>query len=190
MSAEIVSRLELRSTIISSAIDPINHALRHLLVGFAGVHERRGVWATRGVSALTDLVSLSCTPVFLAVTNKVASCIGWRSGTIAGPGDEELLAGVEWVDFVNPSASVNGLAWKPLPLAGSSTMPGAWIGKPGLAGFDAEGCGTLSALANAADIDEALGNRYSGSLAMLRRMTSVRASGIAGLMRGGNGGVA
>ncbi len=66
----------------------------------------------------------------------------------------------------------------------------AWIAIYGPAGFDAEDCGTLSARANAVDIDEALGNLNAGSLAMLRRITSVRASGIAGLMRGGYGGVA
>ena len=85
---------------------------------------------------------------------------------------------------------MNDLAWNPLLPTGSSTMPGAWRGKPGLAGFDAEDCGTLSARANAVDIDEALGNLLAGSLAMLRRITSVRASGIAGLMRGGYGGTA
>lgn len=139
MSAKTASRLELRSTSISSAINPINHALRRFLAGFSDVPERRGVWAIRGASVLSDFVSLSCTPVFIAETSKDASCTGWRSGTIASPGDEELLGGSERIDFVNPSASVKSLACNPLALTGSSTVPGAWIGKPGPAGFDAEG---------------------------------------------------
>ncbi len=105
----MVSRLELRSTVISSAIEPINHTLRRFLGGFSDAHEGRGVCATRGASPLSDFVSLSCTSVFSAGISKDASCTGWRSRTIVGPDDEKLLAGAELVDVVNSSASVNDL---------------------------------------------------------------------------------
>ena len=95
MSAAIVSRLELRNTVISSAIEPINHTLRRFLVGFCDNPEGRGVRAIRGVSSLSDFVSLACTSVFSAGTSEDASCTGWRSRTIVGPDDEELLSGIE-----------------------------------------------------------------------------------------------
>ncbi len=48
----------------------------------------------------------------------------------------------------------------------------------------------FSARASAADIDAALENRAAGSLARQRRITSAKASGMAGLMREGDVGKA